>query len=124
MYFSKFFPSICFFFQIYMFAEWYKPGCKLEYPINGSGSVIDALVRGIEKFRGRISLNSHVDNIVVENGRAVGVKLRSGQVLDKISFFFAYAIFLSKVAFTMTLLFAVHMCQKSCCKQCINVGHT
>lgn len=65
-----------------MFAEWYKPGCQLEYPVHGSGAVIDALVRGIEKFRGRIALNSHVDSIVMENGRAVGVKLRSGQVLD------------------------------------------
>ncbi|KAF3341786.1 prolycopene isomerase [Carex littledalei] len=67
--------------MIYMFAEWYKPGCKLEYPLHGTGAVIDALVRGIEKFNGRISLNSHVDSIVVENGRATGVKLRSGQFI-------------------------------------------
>ena len=63
-----------------MFAEWYKPGCSLEYPLHGSGAVVDALVRGIQKFGGRISLRSHVENIVVQNGRAVGVKLRSGQV--------------------------------------------
>ncbi|KAE9446818.1 hypothetical protein C3L33_21273, partial [Rhododendron williamsianum] len=43
------------------------------------GAVVDALVRGIQKFGGRISLRSHVENIVVQNGRAVGVKLRSGQ---------------------------------------------
>nr|XP_043621905.1 prolycopene isomerase 1, chloroplastic isoform X2 [Erigeron canadensis] len=64
---------------IYMFAEWYKPGCSLEYPLGGSGAVVDALVRGLQKFGGRISLRSHVENIVIENGRAVGVKLRSGQ---------------------------------------------
>ncbi|KAI3918353.1 hypothetical protein MKX01_041673 [Papaver californicum] len=67
--------------MVYMFAEWYKPGCTLEYPLHGSGAVIDALVRGLEKFGGRISLGSHVENIVVENGRAVGVKLRSGQFI-------------------------------------------
>ncbi|KAJ0517249.1 putative prolycopene isomerase [Helianthus annuus] len=65
--------------MIYMFAEWYKPGCSLEYPIGGSGAVVDALVRGLKKFGGQIYLKSHVDNIVIENGRAVGVKLRSGQ---------------------------------------------
>ncbi|GFY89290.1 FAD/NAD(P)-binding oxidoreductase family protein [Actinidia rufa] len=67
--------------MVYMFAEWYKPGCSLEYPLHGSGAVVDALVRGIRKFGGRISLRSHVENIVVQNGRAVGVKLRSGQFI-------------------------------------------
>jgi len=67
-------------FQVYMFAEWYKPGCCLEYPLHGSAAIVDALVRGLEKFGGRISLQSHVENIVVENDRAIGVKLRSGQV--------------------------------------------
>ncbi|KAI3860992.1 hypothetical protein MKX03_026661 [Papaver bracteatum] len=67
--------------MVYMFAEWYKPGCTLEYPLHGSGTVIDALVRGLEKFGGRISLGSHVEQIVIENGRAVGVRLRSGQFI-------------------------------------------
>lgn len=70
-----------------MFAEWYKPGCSLEYPVGGSGAIVDALVRGLQKFGGRISLRSHVENIVVENGRAVGVKLRSGQVSNQDSYF-------------------------------------
>ncbi|CAL5379911.1 unnamed protein product [Camellia sinensis] len=55
------------------------PGSSLEYPIHGTGVVVDALVCGLQKFGGRISFKSHVENIVVENGRAVGVKLRSGQ---------------------------------------------
>lgn len=63
-----------------MFAEWYKPGCCLEYPVHGSGAIVDALVRGLKKLGGRISLGSHVEKIVVENGRATGVTLRSGQV--------------------------------------------
>ncbi|XP_021736653.1 prolycopene isomerase, chloroplastic-like [Chenopodium quinoa] len=67
--------------MIYMFAEWYKPGCVLEYPLHGSGAIVEALVRGIQKFGGRISLRSHVEKIVVENGRAVGVRLRSGQFI-------------------------------------------
>ncbi|KAI8024955.1 hypothetical protein LOK49_LG02G02790 [Camellia lanceoleosa] len=58
--------------MVHMFAEWYKPGCSLEYPIHGTGAVVDALVCGLQKFGGRISFKSHVENIVVENGRAVG----------------------------------------------------
>ncbi|KAJ1292764.1 hypothetical protein BS78_01G015400 [Paspalum vaginatum] len=67
--------------MVYMFAEWYKPGCLLEYPLGGTGAIIDALVRGIEKFGGRLALRSHVERILIENGRAVGVKLQSGQVV-------------------------------------------
>ncbi|KAF2293922.1 hypothetical protein GH714_005707 [Hevea brasiliensis] len=67
--------------MIYMFAEWYKPGCSLEYPLHGSGAVVDALVRGLQKFGGRLSLKSHVEKIVVENNRAVGIKLKSGQFI-------------------------------------------
>ncbi|KAK9162047.1 hypothetical protein Syun_002949 [Stephania yunnanensis] len=67
--------------MVYMFAEWYKPGCTLEYPLHGSGAIIDALVRGMQKFGGRLSLGTHVENVVIENGRAVGVRLRSGQVI-------------------------------------------
>uniref|UniRef100_A0A0E0KLE5 Amine oxidase domain-containing protein n=1 Tax=Oryza punctata TaxID=4537 RepID=A0A0E0KLE5_ORYPU len=67
--------------MVYMFAEWYKPGCSLEYPLEGSGAIIDALVRGIKKFGGRIALRSHVEKILIENGRAVGVKLQSGQIV-------------------------------------------
>lgn len=67
--------------MVYMFAEWYKPGCCLEYPLHGSGAVVDALVRGMQKFGGQISLGSHVEKIVVENGRATGVKLKSGKFI-------------------------------------------
>ncbi|GLT74696.1 hypothetical protein SLA2020_464810 [Shorea laevis] len=67
--------------MIYMFAEWYKPGCSLEYPLHGSGAIVDALVRGIQKFEGRVSLSSHVEKIVVESGRATGVVLRGGQFI-------------------------------------------
>ncbi|KAK7363932.1 hypothetical protein VNO77_06097 [Canavalia gladiata] len=67
--------------MVYMFAEWYKPGCCLEYPLHGSAAIVDALVRGLAKFGGRISLHSHVEKIVVENDKAIGVKLRSGQFI-------------------------------------------
>lgn len=66
---------------VYMFSEWYKPGCLLEYPLLGTEAIVDALVRGLQKFGGRLALNSHVEKVIVENGRATGVKLRSGQIM-------------------------------------------
>lgn len=63
-----------------MFAEWYKPGCMLEYPIGGVGEIVNALVRGLQKHGGKLSLKSHVKEIVTEGGRAIGVKLRDNTV--------------------------------------------
>jgi len=65
----------------YMLADWYRPGVVLDYPKGGSGAIVDALVRAIRKHGSAVCLNSHVDEILVEDGRAVGVKLMSGQTL-------------------------------------------
>eukprot|EP01026_Neomeris_dumetosa_P002649 TRINITY_DN107153_c0_g2_i2.p1 TRINITY_DN107153_c0_g2~~TRINITY_DN107153_c0_g2_i2.p1 ORF type:complete len:562 (+),score=64.71 TRINITY_DN107153_c0_g2_i2:66-1751(+) len=65
----------------FMFNEWYKPGAKLEFPKGGSQAMINALIRGLKKFGGKIKLNAHVDEILIEGGRAQGVRLRNG---DKI----------------------------------------
>jgi phytoene dehydrogenase-like protein len=38
-------------------------------------------VRGLEKYGGKLLLNNHVEQILVENNRATGVKLRNGTTL-------------------------------------------
>ena len=49
----------------------------LDYPIGGSEAVVQALVRGVTKGgRSVVQLNSHVEQVLVENGRATGVRLR------------------------------------------------
>ena len=63
----------------FMFAEWYKPGVKLDYPMGGSGAIVDALVRGFTKRGGEIIYNAHVERILVEKNKAVGVRLRNGE---------------------------------------------
>jgi len=63
----------------FMFAEWYQPGVQLDYPVGGSGALCNALVRGITKRGGKLHLNAHVAEILVENNRAVGVRLRNGK---------------------------------------------
>jgi phytoene dehydrogenase-like protein len=65
----------------FMFAEWYRPGVTLDYPIGGSAALVNALVRGLKKFGGTLRLGAHVQDILVQNGRATGVKLRSGEIL-------------------------------------------
>lgn len=66
----------------FMFAEWYRPGVTLDYPIGGSAAMVDALVRGLENFGGTLRLGAHVEQILVDDGQAVGVALRSGETLN------------------------------------------
>jgi phytoene dehydrogenase-like protein len=63
----------------FMFAEWYRPGAVLDYPLGGSGAIVAALVRGLERYGGQLKLNAHIEQILVEGKRAIGVRLRGGQ---------------------------------------------
>jgi phytoene dehydrogenase-like protein len=63
----------------FMFADWYRPGVVLDYPVGGSGALVDALVRGLEKHGGQLILNAHVEQVLVEGNRATGVRLRGGK---------------------------------------------
>ena len=65
----------------FMFADWYRPGVVLDYPIGGSGALVHALVRGLERNGGRLMLGAHVEQVLVEGKRAVGVSLRGGKTV-------------------------------------------
>ena len=60
----------------FMFGE--RSRSMIDYPVGGSGALVDALVRGLKKWGGQLWLNSHVQKIVVKNGRAQGVLLKNG----------------------------------------------
>jgi phytoene dehydrogenase-like protein len=62
----------------FMFADWYRPNVLLDYPIGGSAALVDALVRGLERLGGKLLLSAHVDQILTEGRRALGVRLRKG----------------------------------------------
>jgi carotene isomerase len=64
----------------FMFGE--RSRSVIDYPMGGSGAIIDALVRGLEKYGGELRLNAHVEKIQVAGGSVTGVKLRSGEVLN------------------------------------------
>ncbi len=60
----------------YTMRDLHQRRAALDYPLGGSGAVIDALIRGIEKNElGHIYLRSHVKEIIVENNKATGVRL-------------------------------------------------
>lgn len=65
----------------FMFADWYRPGVVLDYPVGGSGALVEALVRGLKRHGGQLMLNAHVEQVLVEGNRAVGVQLRGGKVI-------------------------------------------
>lgn len=53
----------------------------VEYPVGGSGAIVDALVRGLKRWGGELRLNAHVEQILVESGKAVGVRLQTGEII-------------------------------------------
>ncbi len=54
----------------------------MDYPIGGSGAVVDALVRGLTKHGGELRLNSPVAKLLVDDaGRCNGVELRNGETV-------------------------------------------
>jgi phytoene dehydrogenase-like protein len=66
----------------FMFADWYRPDVRLDYPIGGSAALVKALARGITKRDGQIKTGAHITQINSKNGRATGVRLRSGEVIE------------------------------------------
>ena len=50
-------------------------------PIGGTENIARTLIRGLEKHGGKLQMNAHVDQVLVENGRAVGVRLKNGKVV-------------------------------------------
>jgi phytoene dehydrogenase-like protein len=65
----------------FMFADWYRPNAQLDYPMGGSGALVKALVRGLRKQGGTLQTNAHVEQVIIEKNRAVGVRLREGKTL-------------------------------------------
>lgn len=52
----------------------------INYPKGGVGKISQKLVEGLEKTGGEIRYKSRVQQIIIEEGKAVGVKLTNGKV--------------------------------------------
>jgi prolycopene isomerase len=53
----------------------------INYPKGGVGQIAQKLVEGLEKAGGQIQYKARVTQILIENGRAIGVQLASGKIL-------------------------------------------
>ena len=62
-----------------LFNEWFDPNCYLEYPKGGSQAVVNALIRGFQKNGGELLLSSKVENIILNNKIASGIRLKNGK---------------------------------------------
>jgi len=62
--------------MVFMFRQRFD--ASVEYPLGGSAAIVSALVRGLERHGGKLMLGAHVSSVIVEGGRARGVKLRRG----------------------------------------------
>lgn len=65
----------------FMFGERTRVG--VEYPVGGSGAIVDALVRGLKRWGGELRLNAHVEQIILSaQKRVLGVRLQNGEIFD------------------------------------------
>ena len=53
----------------------------VEYPVGGSGAIVDALIRGLKRWGGELRLGTHVEQILVEDGKVTGVLLPQGKIV-------------------------------------------
>tara|TARA_Y100000589_G_scaffold221535_1_gene209093 strand:+ start:3208 stop:4731 length:1524 start_codon:yes stop_codon:yes gene_type:complete len=65
-----------------LFDEWFQPNSCLDYPVGGSESVVDALIRGLKKYGGEIILSSKVKEIAFKNNLACGVHLENNRYIS------------------------------------------
>ena len=66
----------------FMVDEFYKPDAVMDFPKGGSGQIAAALARGVTKHDGcSVRTSTPVDQILVEEGRATGVRTKGGRTL-------------------------------------------
>jgi len=58
-----------------------RSSAGVEYPIGGSQAIVNALVRGLKRWGGILLLGCHIEQILVESGKVVGVRSQTGQIL-------------------------------------------
>lgn len=61
----------------FMFGE--RTASVIDYPLGGSGALVDALLRGLHRWGGTLRLGTHVSKIWVDHNQVEGVVLKSGE---------------------------------------------
>ena len=65
----------------YTLFDLHREGAALDYPKGGFGMIAEAYMKILEETGGSLFLKTSVKEIVVERGRAIGVKLSNGQFI-------------------------------------------
>ncbi|MFG6098012.1 NAD(P)/FAD-dependent oxidoreductase [Leptothoe sp. ISB3NOV94-8A] len=61
----------------FMFGE--RAASVIDYPMGGSGALVDALIRGFKRWGGELRLGTHVSKIWTDRNQAQGVILKNGE---------------------------------------------
>lgn len=67
--------------MLYILDQFFEDDASYSVPVGGNEQIAKTLVRGLEKYGGKLQTNCHVDQVLVEDGRAVGVRLKNGNVI-------------------------------------------
>ena len=67
--------------SIYAMIHYLEREWGVHYAMGGTGALVNAFVRLIEEQGGEIRLNTEVEEILVHNGKAKGVRLKNGETL-------------------------------------------
>jgi phytoene desaturase len=68
--------------SIYSLIAYLERKWGVHFPIGGTGALVRGLLGLIEGQGGSVRLNADVDSVIVRDGRAVGVRLASGEEMD------------------------------------------
>jgi len=66
--------------SIYSMIHYLEREWGVHYAMGGTGSIVDGMVKLIKEQGGEINLSAEIDEILVENGKATGIRLRNGDV--------------------------------------------
>lgn len=64
--------------SIYAMIHYLEREWGVHYAMGGTGSIVNALTKLIEEQGGKIHLNAEVDEIIIQNGKARGIRLKDG----------------------------------------------
>jgi len=85
--------------SIYTMIHYLEREWGIHFALGGTGAIVRALVQLFEELGGKLHLNTEVQEILVEGGRATGVRLADGSVHQA-----DYVISNAEVAYTYTQL--------------------
>lgn len=66
--------------SIYAMIHYLEREWGVHYAMGGTGAIINAMIKLIEEQGGQIQLEAEIDEILVENGKAKGIRLKSGEI--------------------------------------------